>query len=155
MAIDPEAVEISTLTEYTPEVARQLGELTMFLSEDCTGKPVPEDLLRGIIESNSSEQLVATVAGRIVGAAILNHIRGITGEQAYLVDFVAHEDLRGEGVGYMLWEKMAEWCLGRSLGSMAFTSNYEDAAANMFYRLQDVQACTRSVPRRVFFTKPD
>lgn len=128
-----ENVTVRALEEYTPQVAAQLGELVCFLTPDVSGEPIGEAQLREIIESDSHEQFVAELGGRIIGAATLSEVRGLLGKKAYLEDFVTDETVRGQGVGHQLWGAMIEWCEARDIPYLAFTSSYSRKEAHAFY----------------------
>lgn len=146
-------VEISVLTQYTPEIAAELGELMLGLSDSVSGEPIAEGHLRAIIGSPDHDQFVAEIDGRVVGAAALSHIRGTLGGKAYLEDFVTSNDARGKGVGHLLWVAMENWCLSRGITVMDFTSSHAREEAHRFYFAHGAVIRNETAPFRVIFTK--
>ncbi len=150
-----ENVTVRTLEEYTPRVAAQLGELACFLTPDVSGEPIDEARLREIIESDSHEQFVAELDGRIVGAAALSEVRGLLGKKAYLEDFVTDEAVRGQGAGHQLWGAMIRWCEARDIPSLAFTSSYSREEAHAFYAAHGAVIRDETAPFVVAIKKED
>lgn len=139
-------ISVRTIEEYSDDVACRLGELVCFLTPSATGEPIHESRLRAIIDSDSHDQLVAEVEGRIMGAATLSVVRGLLGTKAYLEDFVTDAEIRGQGAGDAMWQKMIEWCKGRNLDGMAFTSSYSREEAHRFYLSHGAEIRTTSAP---------
>lgn len=126
-------VSVERLTEYSFEDAAGIGRLMPFLSERLSSDPIPEDLLREIIDSPHHEQLVARLDSRIVGAATLSLLMGpAAGRAGYLEDFVTDPELRGRGIGDTLWTEMMQWCDEHGIG-LEFTSKPSRQAAHRFY----------------------
>jgi GNAT superfamily N-acetyltransferase len=124
---------IERLTKYSAEDAAGIGRLMPFLSSSMNAEPMPENLLRDIINSPYHEQLVARLDSIIVGAATLNILMGpATNRVGYLEDFVTDPLVRGSGVGGKLWDEMIAWCNEQGVG-LEFTSNASRAAAHRFY----------------------
>lgn len=126
-------VSVERLTEYSFEDAAGIGRLMPFLSERLSPDPIPEDLLREIINSPHHEQLVARLDSLIVGAATLSILMGpAAGTVGYLEDFVTDSELRGRGIGDRVWNEMMKWCNERGVG-LEFTSKPSRKAAHSFY----------------------
>ncbi len=101
---------------YTPDVAYQIGQLLPVIDNRLTPLPVPEELLRPIIESPDRELIVAKNVGhKIVGVAALNEAVGLTGRHAVLRDMVLHPTARQAGASELLRDEVIAWCHERSL----------------------------------------
>jgi len=126
-------ISVEYLTVYTPEDAAEIGRLMPYLSESFSGDPIPEDILRAIIESDDRAQLVARISSRIVGAATLNTIIGTgAGRKAWLEDFVSNPEAGRSGIGQAIWNEIEAWCQERNL-DLHFTSRPSREAAHHFY----------------------
>lgn len=126
-------VIVERLQELASDDAEQLGLLMANLSDTYTGAPVDVEILMAIIDSPYHEQLVARLKGRIVGAATLSIIMGVgSGQKGYLEDFVTNPDVRGQGIGDLIWHEMLRWCEERGV-NLNFTSNPNRTAAHQFY----------------------
>mgnify|MGYP001205311056 CR=1 FL=1 len=126
-------LSVERLKVYTPEDAAGIGKLMPILSDEFSGDPIPEEHLRGIINSPSHDQLVARAQGRIVGAATLSLIFGAGAQRkAWLEDFVSDPESGIKGVGQSLWDEMLVWCSERDTG-LHFTSRASREAAHKFY----------------------
>jgi len=135
-------VYIERVESYSAEIAVGIGLLMPDLSPRMDGQPIPEDVLRPIIESPDREQLIARMNGRIVGAATMNLIFGpAEGKKGWLEGFVVSSDetVRGKGVGYKLWQEMERWCQEKGV-SLCFSSHPRREAAHDFYERQGAQA---------------
>lgn len=127
-------VIVERLKAYSYKDAREIGRLLPFLSENCSGEPVPEALLREIIDSAHHEQLVARYKGEIVGTATLTLLLGpAVKKMGYLEDFVTNPSLRGHGIGGALWEEMMAWCRQNDV-PLTFTSRPHRVDAHRFYK---------------------
>lgn len=132
-------VTIEKLTAYTREDGAGIGRLMPFLSQRMDDAPIPEELLREIIESPYHEQIVARQDGKIVGAATLSLIMGpAVGKQAHLEGFVTDPTARGRGIGSQIWDEILKWCSAREV-DLEFTSNPSREAAHNFYRARGAQ----------------
>jgi len=132
---------VERLQTYSPEDAAQLGHLRPILSEGKSDDPVPEQHLRQIIESPTSEQLVARLeeSRRIIGAATLTILSGaLSDRKGWLNDFVTDPDVRVRGIGRALWNKMGRWCMENDI-DLTFTSHESRAAAHNFYLKQGAE----------------
>lgn len=126
-------IAVERLKTYTPEDAAGIGRLMPYLSESFSGDPIPEELLREIVESDSREQLVARISSRIVGAATLNIIIGPgTGKKGWLEDFVSDPTTGQRGIGQAVWNEMEKWCLEKGV-NLYFSSRPSREAAHNFY----------------------
>lgn len=129
-------IGVEYLTAYRAADAAAIGRLMMELGEKHTGEPLPEDLLREVIESPDREQLVALKDNKIVGSAVLHYMSTGTTRRTYLDNFVSERSVQGEGVGYALWLKIAEYCKERNTRYLQFSSNYDREKAHRFYKRQ-------------------
>ncbi len=126
-------ISVERLQAYTPEDAAGIGRLMPYLSKSFSGEPIPEELLREIIESDRSTQLIARIASRIVGAATLNIIVGPgAGKKGWLEDFVSDPDAGQRGIGQAIWDEMERWCQEQGV-SLNFSSRPSREAAHNFY----------------------
>ena len=126
-------VIIERLAIYSDDDAVAIGKLLTSLSERFTGNPVPEDLLREIINSPYHDELVARLEGRIVGAATLSIVMGAgTGKIGYLEDFVVDTSIRRAGIGTKIWDEMKLWCEEHNV-NLEFTSRPGREEAHEFY----------------------
>jgi GNAT superfamily N-acetyltransferase len=129
-------IAVERLGVCTPEDAAGIGRLMPYLSESFSGEPIPEDLLREIIESKYHEQLVARTIeeqSRIVGAATLSIIIGTgAGKKGWLEDFVSDPESGIKGVGQAVWDEMENWCQEHGV-DLYFTSRPIREAAHHFY----------------------
>lgn len=113
-----------------------IGALMTELGDRHTGEPIPEDLLREVIESPDKEQLVAELDGKIVGSAVLNYMVTGTTRRVYLDNFVCSSEVQGRGVGFAMWQAIGEYCLTKNTTSLEFTSGHDREAAHAFYERQ-------------------
>lgn len=126
-------ISVEYLTVYTPEDAAGIGRLMPYLSESFSSDPVPEDILRAIIESDDRAQFVARISSHIVGVATLNTIIGAgAGKKAWLEDFVSDPEATQKGIGQAIWNEVEVWCRQRNL-NLHFTSRPGREAAHHFY----------------------
>ena len=126
-------ISIERLTAYSQKDAIDIGRLMPFLSRRMNDNPIDKKLLTQIIESPYHEQIVARMAGRIVGTATLSIIMGpAVGKQARLEGFVTDPKIRGQGIGSHIWDEVLIWCNERDI-DLEFTSNPSRSAAHKFY----------------------
>lgn len=124
---------VERLQTYTSEDAAGIGRLMPYLSESFSDEPIPEDLMREIIESDSRDQLVARISSRIVGAATLNIIVGTgAGRKGWLEDFVSDPTIEQRGIGQAIWNEMEKWCQEQGV-NLYFSSRPSREAAHKFY----------------------
>ncbi len=127
---------VERLTTYSPEDAAGIGQLMPQLSKSFSNEPIPEELLRTIIESPHHEQLVARTPEKIIGAATLSIILGSgAGKKAWLEDFVSDKNSGMRGVGQALWDEMLIWCSEKD-ADLHFTSRSSREDAHAFYLKQ-------------------
>ena len=127
------AIHVERLHSYTSEDAVGIGRLMPYLSDSFTDEPIPEELLRSIIESDNHEQLVARSDARIIGAATLSIIMGAgAGQKGWLEDFVTDPESGVKGTGQIIWDEMEKWCLEHDV-NLNFTSRPNREAAHNFY----------------------
>lgn len=127
------ALTVGRLVGYTNSDAEEIGALMPFLNPSLSGAPIDATLLREIIDSRHHDQIVARVEGVIVGVATLNMLMGPGAiRQGYLEDFVVHPEVRGQGVGDVIWQAMIDWCKHHHV-NLRFTSHQSREAAHRFY----------------------
>ncbi len=130
------AITIELLTVYAAADAVQIGQLMPTLSKQFTSEPIPESLLRAIIDSPYHDQLVARdETGRIVGTATLSIIMGAgVNTKAYLEDFVVDPEVRGAGIGGKLWDAMLDWAREHGANKLNFTSSAQKGAQAFYLK---------------------
>jgi GNAT superfamily N-acetyltransferase len=133
-------LQVTALDEYSPEVAAELGKLMPDLSANLSDESISQERLEMIIDSPFHDQLIARLEGRIVGAATMSLVLGSSegNTKAWLEDFVVSSDesIRGQGVGYQLWQRIIAWSQEKQAAKLEFTSRPERDAAHAFYYRQ-------------------
>jgi GNAT superfamily N-acetyltransferase len=130
-------MKITTLTEYTPEIAARVRELLIQLSRSGKDRgEIPQEWFDELISSDAHDMLLAIDdSGKIQGIATLSIIMGpIVRRVAYLEDFVTDIEVRGQGVGHQLWEAMLQWAKAKNCTELCFTSGHGREAAQEFYQ---------------------
>ncbi len=130
-------MKITTLTEYTPEIAARVRELLIQLSRSGKDRgEIPQEWFDELIASDAHDMLLAIDDnGKIQGIATLSIIMGpIVRRVAYLEDFVTDTEVRGQGVGHQLWEAMLQWAKAKNCTELCFTSGHGREAAQEFYQ---------------------
>lgn len=140
-------VVIERLKAYSAEDAAGIGRLMPFLSSSRTAKPMNKELLEEIIDSPHHEQLIARLNGTIVGVATLSILMGpAVNKAAYLEDFVTDPDVRGKGIGSLMWDEIIRWCDERNV-RLDFTSKPTRKEAHDFYIARGAQVRETTVFR--------
>jgi GNAT superfamily N-acetyltransferase len=134
-------VVVQRLTEYSDDLAAELGLLRPDLSVNRDAAPVEAEMLQEIIASNYHDQLVAEHRGRIVGTATMSlHLGALAGgRRSWLEDFVvaSDEEIRGKGVGHILFrDGVLDWSKVQRARELWFTSRRSRDAAHEFYKRQ-------------------
>lgn len=125
---------IEALEFYDKEDAKELGGLMQTLSSRFDGSPIAKEAIAAMIDSPDRAQLVARIEGKIVGTASLNILAGLgSGKSAYLHEFVTSDEVRGKGVGSLLWNEAVEWAKGQGATYLEFTSSDAHSSAHSFY----------------------
>ena len=130
-------MKITTLTEYTPEIAARVRELLIQLSRSGKDRgEIPQEWFDELIASDAHDMLLAIDdSGKIQGIATLSIIMGpIVRRVAYLEDFVTDTEVRGQGVGHQLWEAMLQCAKAKNCTELCFTSGHGREAAQEFYQ---------------------
>lgn len=128
-----ENVVIERLTKYEPNDAAGIGRLMPQLASEFTNQPIDKTWLEQVIASPYHEQLVARQGDNIVGAATLSIVMGAgMKKRGHLEDFVTDENIRGQGIGGLLWDDMMRWCKENEI-DLEFTSRPSREAAHAFY----------------------
>ena len=129
-------MNVTTLTEYTPEIAARVRELLIQLSRSGKDRgEIPEAWFKDLIASPSHDMLLAyDEDSQIVGIATLSIIMGpIVRRAAYLEDFVTDQTVRGKGVGTALWNAILDWSKAKDCTELCFTSGHGREAAQAVY----------------------
>ena len=135
-------MKVTTLTEYTPEMAARVRELLIQLSRSGRDRgEIPHEWFEEIIASPFHDMLMAVdESGKIVGIATLSVIMGpIVRKNAYLEDFVTDAEYRGRGVGSMLWQAMLEWALAHGCTELNFASGKGREESWKFYEARGAE----------------
>ena len=135
-------MKITTLKEYTPEVATRVRELLIQLSRSGKDRgDIPREWFDELIASPSHDMLLAIDDfGQIQGIATLSIIMGpIVRKVAYLEDFVTDSSCRGQGIGSEMWQAMLEWSLAHGCTELNFTSGQGREAAWKFYKARGAE----------------
>ena len=130
-------MKITTLKEYTPEIATRIRELLIQLSRSGKDRgEIPRAWFDSLIASNSHDMLLAIDDNnQIQGIATLSIIMGpIVRKVAYLEDFVTDSQCRGQGIGSSLWAAMLAWAKAKGCSELNFTSGHGREAAQAFYK---------------------
>lgn len=133
MTDNNETLSVERLADYNDADASELGQLIAQLSPHFGVKPVARDWIEKIIDSPYHDLIVARLNGHIVGTATLSIILHPAHDQiGYLEAFVVDANVRGRGVGDLVWQEVTKWCNEHSV-QLAFTSNAKREAAHKFY----------------------
>lgn len=145
-------MQITRLTNYSPETATRIRELLIQLSRSGKDRgEIPEAWFQDLIASPSHDMLLAIDDnGKIQGIATLSIIMGpIVRKIAYLEDFVTDSSMRGQGVGTLLWDAMLDWAREKGCTELNFTSGIGREAAWKFYQNKGA-----TIYETNFFKKP-
>lgn len=128
-------IEISRLTEYSPEVAEAMRGLLIELSRSGRDKgEIAKEWFLDVIASPWHDVLIATEDGVVLGMASASVTMGAgIQKNAYLEDFVVAKAARGKGVGGQLWEALLKWAKEKGCKKLEFTSGKGREAAQQFY----------------------
>jgi ribosomal protein S18 acetylase RimI-like enzyme len=129
------AVQISEVTEVTPEVVEAFDRLIPQLSS--SNPPPSEDELKAIVTSRASVLLVARdpdADNRIVGSLTLVLFRIPTGVRAWIEDVVVDTAARGRGVGDALNRFAIDHARRAGARTVDLTSRPDREAANRLYQ---------------------
>lgn len=119
---------------YDKQDAHELGALLGTLSARFDGSPIEKKRVEEIINSPERDLIIARVEGRIVATATLNTTVGLgAGKGAYLNDFVTSDEVRGKGVGGLIWGEILQWCKDHKADFLEFTSSDAHKDAHAFY----------------------
>ncbi|MBR3322359.1 GNAT family N-acetyltransferase [Candidatus Saccharibacteria bacterium] len=129
-------MNITTLKEYTPEIAQRIRELLIQLSRSGKDKgEIPESWFKDVIASPWHDLLIAEEDGKILGIATLSVVMGAgIKKNAYLEDFVTDTTVRGKGIGSQLWDAMIEWSQEKGCQNLEFTCGHGRETAQEFYK---------------------
>ena len=129
-------MNITTLKEYSPEIANRIRELLIQLSRSSKDRgEIPREWFEELITSPYHDMLIAEEDGNILGVATLSVKMGpITRKNAYLEDFVTDSTIRGKGIGSQLWDAMLDWATEHDCRAIEFTCGHGREAAQEFYK---------------------
>ncbi len=130
-------MKITTLTNYTPEIAQRVRELAIQLSRSGKDRgEIPRIWFENLIASDSHDMLLAIDDnGKIQGMVTLSIIMGpIVRKNAYLEDFVTDKSVRGQGIGSQLWNAALAWAKSKGCSELNFTSGIGRDDAWKFYQ---------------------
>ncbi len=130
----PTGVEIGTLTEYSPEIAAEMGNLRAEAFEHNDNQPAREALLRRIIDSPEREVFLAQLGGRLVGSATMNIIIHGWKIKGFLDFFMVSKSMEGQGIGQTLLDIGNDWCRDQEAEQVNWTSDYSRERAHKFYK---------------------
>ncbi len=122
---------IYRLTEITAEVASAFERLFPQL----TSQPAPtQQELEQMIASEGCYIFLASVDGKIVGAAALGSYHTPSGLHAWIEDVVVDEAYRRQGIGRALTVALIEEARALGAHSLSLTSRPARLAANRLYQ---------------------
>ena len=125
-------MEIYEVTEVTTDVANAVRQLLPQLSSSATAPS--DELVRRIVESDSSRLLFAREASEVIGMLTIVIFPIPSGVRAWIEDVVVDKSGRGKGVGEQL--NLAAIALAKRDGARTIdlTSRPSREAANKLYR---------------------
>ena len=126
------SVPVEIATQATEELLAACHHLIPQLSSSA--KPMTNDELAEIIESDSTSMLVARVDNQIVGLLTLAVFRIPTAVRAWIEDVVVDSSARGHGVGEALNIGAIAEAKRRGAKTVDLTSRPSREAANRLYQ---------------------
>ena len=126
------SVPVEIATQATEELLAACHRLIPQLSSSA--KPMTNDELAEIIESDSTSMLVARVDNQIVGLLTLTVFRIPTAVRAWIEDVVVDSSARGHGVGEALNVAAIAEAKRRGAKTVDLTSRPSREAANRLYQ---------------------
>ena len=126
------SVPVEIATQATEELLAACHRLIPQLSSSA--KPMTNDELAEIIESDSTSMLVARVDNQIVGLLTLAVFRIPTAVRAWIEDVVVDSSARGHGVGEALNIAAIAEAKRRGAKTVDLTSRPSREAANRLYQ---------------------
>ena len=139
------SVPVEIATQATEELLAACHRLIPQLSSSA--KPMTNDELAEIIESDSTSMLVARVDNQIVGLLTLAVFRIPTAVRAWIEDVVVDSSARGHGVGEALNIAAIAEANRRGAKTVDLTSRPSREAANRLYQRIGVVARDTNVYR--------
>lgn len=119
-------IKVEILKSYSDDIAAGLGALLPYLYPDHPGTPLDKDNLKTIIESSTSDEIVAFKSGQVVGKATVNLIVTELYSKAHLDNFITHPSVRGQGVGIAIWGELVRWAKEKGASKITLVSDTEE-----------------------------
>lgn len=99
-----------------------------------SGKCITEEVLKEIIESDSSEIYFMKEGDNVIGMFTLGFYISPTGRKCWLEDVVIDKDFRGRSLGKLLMQKVMDIVTERGNITLMLTSKPSRIAANKLYQ---------------------
>lgn len=144
-------MKVERLETFSVETAERMRELVRQLSRSGKDKgEIAEEWFEDVIASPWHDVLLARDdEGRIVGMANVSVVMGAgIGKNAYLEDFVTDAEVRGKGVGSMLWDAILDWAEEKGCHNLEFTCGNGRENAQEFYRRHGAEVYETNFFRR-------
>ncbi len=125
-------MKIVEVKEFTEQVLETLNELLPQLSESAV--PMTANDLHRVIDSQSSQLLMAVVNGVFVGSLTLVLFHLPTGIRARIEDLVVDRSARNKGIGKALIAHAVGLASDSGASAIDLTSNPNRTSANALYR---------------------
>jgi GNAT superfamily N-acetyltransferase len=130
-------------------VREDCGQMMELVHELAVYEKAPDEVtvsMEHFIESGFGEQpvwwaFVAEVDSAIVGFALW-YIRYSTwkGQRMYLEDFLVSENMRGQGIGKLLFDQLIEECKSRNYSGLVWqVLDWNEPAINFYKKYDDVK----------------
>lgn len=129
---DASGVEVTEVSEATPEVLAALRELLPQLS--TSAGPLSAEALAEMVAAPGTAVLVARHDGQVVGSLTLVVFRVPTGLRAWIEDVVVAEHARGAGIGASLCRAAIARARSAGARNVDLTSRPSREAANRLYQ---------------------
>jgi ribosomal protein S18 acetylase RimI-like enzyme len=117
--------KVERLTEYSDELAAEMGRILTFVSSNHDGSPLSREWLEEVIKSPYHEQFVAyDDGGKVVGMATMSTVFiPSKGRNTYLEEIVVDGSCQGQGIGGKLWNAIIEWSREQGARRLEFSAS--------------------------------
>lgn len=132
MKPQPQDVKITLTKVYSDRLLAEINSLLPQLSE--RSEKLNCDNLKEILSSDSSNLMVATLNGQLVGILTLVVYSSPTGKKSIIEDVVVDQKARGMGIGKTLCKKALECSKELGAEHVDLTSHPDRKVANQLYR---------------------